>query len=241
MEIYFIAPLIFVAFLYSSIGHGGASGYLGLMALFSTDPEIMRSSALVLNLFVAGIAFVAYYRGGHFRSRILIPFIITSIPFAYLGALVEIDPQLYKIILGILLFFAVLRILVIKPKERLKINAPPLIPALFIGALLGLFSGMIGIGGGIILSPLLLVLGWADLKQSAAASALFIFLNSSAGLTGISQTGINLEPVIFFWILAALGGGILGAYNGSFRYSSIRLQYILAAVLVLASFKLFFL
>lgn len=239
MDLIFIVVLIVIAFLYASIGHGGASGYLGLMALFSIDPLLMRSSALILNLFVAGIAFISYYRGGYFKYKILLPFIITSIPFAFMGASVAIDPRTYKIILGVLLFIAVLRMLIYKPREKSEIERPPIVPALLIGAVLGFFSGMIGIGGGIILSPVLILLGWAGIKQAAAASALFIFLNSAAGLMGVYHTGIEISPSLYSWIVAALVGGLLGSFAGSFKFSSLRLQYILALVLVLASVKLF--
>lgn len=239
MEFGFILLLIVVAFLYASIGHGGASGYLALMAIFSIEPVLMRSTALTLNLFVAGISFYAYYRGGFFKHRILTPFIITSIPMAFAGASVTIDPRLYKVLLGIFLLIAVLRILVIKPKAENKISMPPFIPAMLIGAALGFFSGMIGIGGGIILSPLLLLLGWANVKQAAAVSGLFIFLNSASGLLGLASSGFSGNPDIVIWIVSALLGGVLGSFAGSFRFSFLRLQYILAFVLILASIKLF--
>jgi uncharacterized membrane protein YfcA len=239
MELSFLFLLIIIAFLYASIGHGGASGYLGLMALFSIDPLLMRPSALILNLFVAGIAFLSYYRGGYFRSRVILPFIITSIPSAFAGASVNIDPWIYKITLGILLFFAVLRMLVLKPKEKIVFRESPFMPALLIGAILGFFSGMIGIGGGIILSPLLIILGWANVKQAAATSALFIFLNSAAGLMGTSLAGLTPDPQIYYWVIAGLLGGFMGSFAGSFRFSAFRLQYILAFVLMLASMKLF--
>jgi len=239
MDLLFLTLLIVIAFLYSSIGHGGASGYLGLMALFSIDPLLMRSSALILNLFVAGTAFIAYYRGGYFKFKILIPFIITSIPFAFIGASLEIDPKFYKIILGVFLFLAVIRMLIFKPKDSKNIQDPPLLPALLIGAGLGFFSGMIGIGGGIILSPVLILLGWANVKQAAAVSAIFIFLNSASGLLGITSSGMEINSNIYVWIIAALCGGFMGSFAGSFKFSSIRLQYILAFVLIMASFKLF--
>jgi len=239
MDIYFIFLLIIIAFLYASIGHGGASGYLGLMALFSIDPLMMRSSALILNLFVAGIAFITYYRSGYFKYRIILPFTFTSIPMAYLGASIEINPQLYKIILGVLLLFAVLRMLILKPGEKEITKDVSLGPAMIIGAFLGLFSGMIGIGGGIILSPILILLGWANIKQAAAASALFILLNSAAGLMGVTQTGIVHNSDIYHWIIPALLGGLAGSFIGSYKLSSLRLQYLLAFVLVIASAKLF--
>lgn len=239
MEYLFILLIVLVAFLYSSIGHGGASGYLALMAIFSVNPEIMRSSALILNLFVAGISFIAYYKGGYFKPKILVPFIITSIPFAFLGASLDINPKVYKIILGLFLFIAVLRIIIFKPQEKTEIEQPPMVPALLIGAGLGFFSGMIGIGGGIILSPLLILLGWANIKQAAAVSAIFIFLNSGAGLLGIVHSGFVGNAQIPVWILAALCGGLIGSFAGSYKFSTIRLTYILAFVLILASFKLF--
>lgn len=239
MEFGFILLIVAVAFLYATIGHGGASGYLALMALFSMEPLIMRSSALILNLFVAGISFFAYYRGGYFKPRILTPFILTSIPMAYLGASVTIDPRIYKVFLGLFLLIAVLRMLLIKPRDTSSLRMPPVVPALLIGAGLGFFSGMIGIGGGIILSPLLILLGWANVKQAAAVSALFIFLNSASGLIGLSVEGFPVNSYIGLWILAAVCGGLLGSFAGSFRFSITRLQYILAFVLIMASVKLF--
>ena len=155
LEIFFILAMGLVAYLYASVGHGGASGYLGLMALFGIEVALMKPSALILNLFVSSIAFISYYRAGHFRPRLLLPFVITSIPAAFLGASLEIPPELYKKILGVALFIAAMRIL-IRPNdeaERRKLSIPL---ALVSGALIGVFSGIIGIGGGIILSPILL-------------------------------------------------------------------------------------
>lgn len=240
MEFGFILLIIIIALLYASIGHGGASGYLALMAIFSIEPIFMRSSALTLNLFVAGISFIAYYRGGYFKPGILLPFIVTSIPAAFLGASINIDPRTYKIILGIFLLLAVTRMLFIKPKLNEDIKNPTVLPALIIGAGLGFISGMIGIGGGILLSPILILLGWANIKEAAATSALFIFLNSAAGLFGLAQLGIVENPHMAIWIICAICGGLIGGFAGSLRFSKIRLQYILAFVLVMASIKLFF-
>lgn len=227
-----------VAFLYSSVGHGGASGYLGLMALFGIDVVLMKPTALILNLFVSSIAFIAYYRAGYFRLRLLLPFVVTSIPMAFLGATLQIPPELYKKILGVALFIAALRILV-RPGsdgERKKLSIPI---ALASGALIGIFSGMVGIGGGIILSPLLLLTRWGGMKETAAASAAFIFLNSLAGISGHLVAGMEVSPKIFVWIVAVIIGGLLGSWSGGFKLSVKQLKYLITAVLVIASIKLF--
>jgi uncharacterized membrane protein YfcA len=238
MELIFLSTLLIVAFLYSSVGHGGASGYLALMALFGISPVFMKSSALILNLFVAGLAFISFYRGGFFKWKILFPFVISSMPMAFWGARVNIDPETYKIILGICLLIAVLRIMVHSNKDP-NTSSPPFILSFLIGAFLGFFSGMIGIGGGIILSPLLLLTNWCSVKETAAVSALFIFLNSISGLLGLWHAGISINPQIFLWVSIAIIGGFWGSYSGSFKLNTIQLRYILAGVLLVASFKLF--
>ncbi len=237
-EVFFILAMAVIAMLYSSVGHGGASGYLGLMALFGIDVVLMKPSALILNLFVSSIAFISYYRAGHFRWRLLLPFAVTSIPMAFLGATLEIPPELYKKILGICLLIAALRILIRPGKDgaQRKISLPI---ALASGALIGFFAGMIGIGGGIILSPLLLLTRWGGMKETAAASAAFIFLNSAAGLTGHLTAGLEVSPRIALWIAAVMAGGLLGSWTGGFRMSVAQLKYLITLVLVIASIKLF--
>jgi uncharacterized membrane protein YfcA len=238
MDYLFLLALLVVAFLYSSVGHGGASGYLAIMALFGTQPELMKSSALILNLFVAGLAFISYYNAGFFRYRLLLPFIIGSIPMSFLGARLNIDPHIYKVLLGICLSIAVFRLFMKKSGEKETRNLP-VIWGILIGAFIGLFSGMIGIGGGIILSPLLIIFGWATIKETAAASAMFILVNSISGLAGLLTTGIQLNPEILSWILAGIVGATAGSYIGSFRLGFQKLQYILASVLLFAILKLF--
>ena len=239
VNILFLLALFVVAFMYSSVGHGGASGYLALMAIFGISTLYMRSSALTLNLFVSAVSFYAFYRGGYFKFKILIPFIVGSIPMAFLGARMNIDPQLFKYILGGFLVLAVSRMLYVPKQERHEVINFNIFIAFFIGAFLGFFSGLIGIGGGIILSPVLLLLGWTNVKETAAISASFIFLNSAAGIAGLLSSGINYSPQIIWWVVVAFTGGLLGAYVGSYKLSLVKLKYLLAFVLLLASIKLF--
>ncbi len=224
--------------MYASVGHGGASGYLALMALFGVSTITMRASALTLNLFVAGVSFYAYYKGGFFRKKLLLPFIAGSIPMAFFGARIVIDQQMFKYILGVFLVIAVAR-MIYTPKAVKETISFSFFPALIIGAVLGFFSGLIGIGGGIILSPVLLLMGWANVKETAAISSIFIFLNSLAGILGLLSTNINLNPQLFTWVIIALTGGLIGAYSGSVKFSLSGLRYLLAFVLLLACIKLF--
>lgn len=236
----FLVALFLVAFLYSSVGHGGASGYLALMALFAMPVISMKASALTLNLFVSATSFLAFQRAGYFRWWILLPLVIGSIPMAFLGARTHVDAPIYKIILGVFLLFAVARMLY-QPKPTDKTIIPVnFIISIILGALLGFFSGMIGIGGGIVLSPILLLLGWTNVKETAAISAIFIFLNSASGLAGLVSTGIHLNPQIYIWVVLALIGAYLGAWIGSKKLSLVILNYLLAAVLFMASLKIFF-
>ncbi len=239
MDLLLLIALLLVAYLYSSVGHGGASGYLALMALFGIEMIYLKPSALILNLFVSSIAFIAYYRGGHFKAKILIPFIITSIPLAYLGATLEISPELYKKILGACLLIATVRIFIQQRNPDKAYRKLPVWIALLTGAFVGFFSGMIGIGGGIILSPLLLLTRWANMKETAAVSAGFIFLNSLSGLTGHVMAGMEVSPHIFIWIGVAVAGGLTGSFSGSFKLSVSVLRYVITAVLIIASIKLY--
>ncbi len=237
--IYIFIPLLFiVAFLYSSVGHGGASGYLALMAIFSIAPSIMKSSALILNIFVSGIAFFQYYRAGHFNWKLFFPFTITSIPASFIGSYVTIDDMAYKKILGVILIFPILRLSGLIGKESDDIKEVKFVYALIIGGIIGLLSGMIGIGGGILLSPIILLLHWGNMKQTAAVSALFILVNSLAGLSGLFSKGIVIDNTIFIWLAVAIVGGLTGAYVGSKKMEGKTLKTILALVLLIASVKL---
>ncbi len=237
-EILFYVLLVLVAFLYSSVGHGGASGYLALMAFFSFAPETMRPTALLINIFVSLIAFVQYYRGGFFKWNLFWPFALASFPAAFIGGMISVDVGLYKKILAVLLLFSVVRLLGIKFKKATFDVKQNLYLALLIGAIIGLFSGMIGIGGGIILSPIILLMHWADMKKTAAVSALFIFVNSIAGLAGLFAKGFEFKTEMGVMIVLALIGGIAGSYYGANKFKNDFLNKILAIVLIIASIKL---
>jgi len=236
----FSFALIVIAFLYSSVGHGGASGYLALMSIFAFPISIMKPSALLLNLFVSSISFLFYYRKNYFKPKLFYPFAIASIPAAFIGGFVTLDNTIYKIVLGIVLVFAALRLFGIfnfKEKEEVKINLPF---ALIIGFAIGLLSGMLGIGGGIILSPILLFLGWASVKESAAISSLFIFVNSFAGMLGFLLGGKTVPMDSLYSVPIAVIGGMLGGYYGSSSFSNKTLKMVLGTVILMASIKLIF-
>ncbi len=239
-SIIFYFLLFVVAFLYASVGHGGASGYLALMALFNFAPEVMKPTALILNIFVSLIAFIQFYKARHFLWKLFLPLATLSVPMAFVGGLITIEQDLYKKILGIMLLFAVVRFAGFRNTEP-EVNRKHSIPiALLLGAVIGLISGMIGIGGGIILSPVLLLLKWTDQKQTAAISALFIFVNSIAGLGGQLTKGIHFSTDMLGYVAIAFIGGICGAYLGSFRFPQTALKNVLACVLALAAYKLLF-
>lgn len=237
-DILFLSGIFVIAILYSSVGHGGASGYLAFMAVLSFSPAVMRLAALTLNILVSAIALFSYAQNGHFKFKMFWPFAITAVPMAYTGGLISIDTGPYKIILGIFLLFASMRMIFamkVNDSIRKELNIPM---ALLLGAFLGFFSGLIGIGGGIILSPVILLLHWANAKQTAAISAAFILVNSLAGLTGFLSKNSMPEMEIVYMILAGIAGGLIGSYVGSYRIKELYLRYSLAVVLVFAGIKL---
>jgi uncharacterized membrane protein YfcA len=234
-----LIPLFVVAFLYSSVGHGGASGYLALMSLFALPVTFMKPTALVLNILVSAISFCFYYREKKFEWKLFYPFAITSIPFSFLGGIITIETHIYKIILATVLLFAIARLVGLFGKQKGDLKPINIPLALFIGALIGFLSGLIGIGGGIILSPVILLLGWADIKKSAAVSALFIFVNSISGLFGFLSKGGMLPISSVSLIAVVLIGGILGSYFGSKKMNVPMLRNVLALVLLIAVFKLY--
>lgn len=236
----FLLILPIIAFLYASVGHGGASGYLALMALFSFAPETMKPTALLLNIFVSGIAFYHYYKAGYFNKKLFLTFAIASIPLAFLGGMIIVDAAIYKRILAVLLIFAILKMLNVFGKENGMIKQVPVWQGVAVGAVIGFFSGLIGIGGGIILTPIILLLHWGKMKEAAAVSALFIWVNSVSGLLGQLSSGVRIDPNSFVLVAIALIGGFLGSYYGSKKFNNTILRYLLAIVLIVACFKLIF-
>lgn len=232
--------LALVAFLYSSVGHGGASGYLAVMAIMGVAPAMMKSSALVMNLAVSLFSFIGFYRAGHFRLKLFLPFALASIPMAFLGGTMTLSDSIYKKILAVCILFSIVR-LVYKFDDSESNRPIPIWAGVLSGGLIGLLSGMIGIGGGIILSPLMLLMRWGTFKEIASVSALFIFVNSLAGLYGVFQRGgINLPANMQWAVLATIIGGLLGSYFGSHKFDSKALKILLALSLTIASLKLIF-
>ncbi len=234
--------LVFLAaMLYSSVGHAGASGYLAAMALFSLAPTIMKPAALVLNILVALIASLRFYRADCFVWKKFWPFALTSIPCAFIGGLLTLPSLVYKQLLGAVLLFAAYRLFRYTQNAitaNFKEISVPI--ALALGAAIGLLSGLTGVGGGIFLSPLLLFLSWADTRQTAGVSAVFILVNSIAGLAGQFVSVQKLPIEIFYWGIAAISGGLIGSEFGSRRLASLTLRKILALVLVITGLKLIF-
>jgi uncharacterized membrane protein YfcA len=236
--ILFLLALFAMAFLYASVGHGGASGYLALMSLYHISPEIMKPSALLMNIVVSIIAFSQYSRTTSLNKKLFILLIAGSIPAAYFGALIQIDATLYKRILAVLLLVPVIRLIGFSVKEQGILSKPNEFLAVVIGLVIGFLSGIIGIGGGILLTPLLLLLGWTDMKQASLISALFIFLNSISGMIGLNNKGIVSNSMIILWVVVAVFGGLAGAYFGSRKFKNPTLRILLGIVLIIASVKL---
>ena len=228
-----------VAFMYASVGHGGASGYLALMSAFAFSETFMKPTALVLNILVSGVSFYFYFREKQFKWSLFYPFALTSIPFSFLGGYLTVSGFYYKIILATALIFAVLRLLGLLGKEKTEVLHLNLYAALAIGAVIGFLSGLIGIGGGIILSPVILILGWGTMKETAAVSALFILVNSISGITGFMSKGGVLPESSLPLIGIVFVGGLAGAYYGSRKFNTVVLKNVLAAVLAIAIYKLY--
>jgi uncharacterized membrane protein YfcA len=241
-DIAFLCFLIFAAaVLYSSVGHGGASGYLAAMALVGVVPAEMKPTALMLNIFVATIATIKFYQAKCFSWSIFLPFAITSIPFAFLGGKLSLPNPAYREIVGVVLLFAALQLFrYTRRTTAVTTKSIPFLGAFLLGSGIGLLSGLTGVGGGIFLSPLLLLMGWADARQTAGVSAAFILVNSTAGIFGHLSSVKSLPNAIPLLACAAVLGGIIGSGLGSRQFSNITLRKMLAGVLVVAGVKFMF-
>lgn len=232
--------LISIAFLYATVGHGGASGYIAVLALLGYNEIFIRQDALILNLLVSGIAFWNFFRQGHFDFKTFFPLALCSVPMAFLGGMTELDADWYKRILGALLIIPAVLFFIDKRPTEEKLRKMPLPVSLVIGTALGFISGMTGIGGGVFLSPILILGRWGGQKTTAAISAPFIFVNSVAGLMGTMNHSPGLDENVWFFGAAAVAGGFAGAALGAGRLSPFVLKKVLAGVLILASAKLLF-
>ena len=243
------AGVFVIAALYSSVGHAGASGYIAVMSLLSLAPVLIKPTALALNILVASIATWHFFKAGHFSWQVFWPFAILAVPFAFLGGYLHLPTHAFKIILGCVLLYSGASLLFNAWRDK-PISQPPRLPAMGVGAGIGLLSGLTGTGGGIFLTPLLLFMGWAKTKSAAAVSALFILVNSVAGLVGYlasAWANANTQLNVNIWLLliaplflaAAVGGGV-GSYLGSRRFESAVIKRFLALVLFIAGAKLIF-
>ncbi|MHC4107308.1 MAG: sulfite exporter TauE/SafE family protein [Planctomycetota bacterium] len=236
----------FIAAIYSTVGHGGASGYLMVMGVVGISPELMKPTALSLNLVVAATGMILFARAGGFRGRTLWPFLITSIPAAFIGGAARLDPTVYRSLVAVVLWFAAFRLALRVPgrDSAESVKTVPVPAGLLWGAAIGLLSGLVGVGGGIFLSPLLMLAGWATAKQTAGVSAAFILANSAAGLGGIAvrQHGLAVEPgPLAIFAATVLVGGFVGSAIGSRRFGYMGLRRALAVVLAIAGLKMMFL
>ena len=231
--------ILVVAFLYSSVGHAGASGYIAVMSLFGLAPGMIKPAALVLNILVACIGTWQFWRAGHFSWRLFWPFAVLAIPMAFAGGYTNLPAHTFKVLVGIVLLFSA-ALFLFRPTNDTVDREPNRLVAIPIGGALGLLAGLTGTGGGIFLTPLLLLMRWARTKTVAATSALFILLNSVAGLLGNLSSTRNLPSFAFVLVGAAVIGGTAGSYFGSWRFDHIVIKRLLAVVLTIAGTKLVF-
>jgi len=229
---------LIVGALYASVGHAGASGYLAVMALMGIDAVVMRPTALAINVLVAAIAVVQFARAGHFSWRLFWPFAAASIPAAFLGGRLHVPPRSLGVAIGVVLLLTSSRMAWVAlrpPKSKAGPTPPAIAPALAVGGILGLAAGLTGTGGGIFLSPVILLFNWADTKRTAATAALFILLNSIAGLIGLASAGWTPPRSLAVLAAAACIGGVIGSSIGSRRASPRALNLALAAVLLIVT------
>jgi uncharacterized membrane protein YfcA len=235
------AGLLAISFLYSSVGHAGASGYIAVMSLLGLSPGFIKPVALILNILVASIASWQFYRAGHFQWRTFWPYAVLAIPFAFLGGFLTVPVHVFKVFLGIVLIFSAV-ILLVRIKATDEATLPPRGVSIGVGAGLGFMAGITGTGGGIFLTPTLILFRWAKTRTASATSALFILANSISGLLGVMTHTKILPPVTMLapLLAAVLIGGTTGSYLGSRRFSKEIIKTFLAIVLAIASCKLMF-
>lgn len=233
------ALILVAALLYSSVGHGGASGYLAAMALIGLSPAVMKPTALTLNILVALIATVKFYRVGAFSWKLFWPFAVASMPLAYLGGSLTLPGHFYKPLVGVILLYAAWRSFHTAHQPRqIEIARPPILLLLLAGAALGFLSGLTGVGGGIFLSPLLLFFRWAEVRVISGIAAAFILVNSIAGLAGVITSAPTLPSALPYWAMAAVVGAFVGTEYGSKRLGNPAIQKLLAVVLAIAGVKM---
>lgn len=228
-----------IAFLYSSVGHAGASGYIAVMALWGLAPTVIRPTALVLNILVATIGAFQFWRAGHFDWKLFWPFALLSIPAAYVGGYLQLSAAALKILIGVVLLFSAGR-LIFRRGDPPNVVPPTRPIAIGTGAAIGFLSGLTGTGGGIFLTPILLFFKWAHIRQAAAVSALFILVNSIAGLVGYFMANRSIPSLGAILAAAAVIGGALGSHLGSRRFPVRTISLLLATVLLIAGAKLIF-
>jgi len=226
-----------IAFLYASVGHAGASGYIAVLTLAGLASDIVRPTALVLNILVATLTTYQFHRAGYFRWHRFWPFAALSVPAAFLGGYIHVPTELFKTLIGAILLLSAARFAV-KTEDPPVTRFPPLGVALAVGAGLGLLSGLTGTGGGIFLTPIMLLLGWATTRETAAVSAPFILVNSISGLSGFLSSGRSLPAVAATLAVVAVAAGGLGGYYGSRRFPVRAIRLLLAVVLLVAGAKL---
>lgn len=241
-----LALFFFVAaILYASVGHAGASAYLAIMGLTGVAPDVARPTALALNIVVATFVTFRFWRGGHISARSLAPFLLASIPLAFLGGSLPVAPELYKRLVGIVLLLAAAGMaMTARRADQAETGgtAPsvPAAPAVAIGAVIGLVSGLTGTGGGIFLSPVLLFVGWAETRAASGMAAPFILANSIAGLAGSFSRLASLPSTLPTWVVAVVAGAVIGSEIGNRRGRIVQLRAALSVVLVIAGLKLIF-
>ncbi len=230
-------PIAFfaAAMLYGSVGHGGASAYLAVLGLAGFAPEIMRPCALWMNLAVSAIATISFYRAGHFRLQLFWPFALTAIPMAWIGGGLNVRSEIFLLLVALSLFAAAARLF--WPGGSGPLRSLPIGLAMCSGVMIGLLSGLVGVGGGIFLTPLLLLGGWAGPREAAAVSAPFIFFNSAAALLGMAGGAFAMPPAFPLWLTASVVGGLAGAFCGSRLGRPAWLRPVLGAALLVASAK----